>query len=383
MTGWKDKFKLRLPALMLLAVTLLFWGWYDRYEPTGPELLEGLTPDAGESVRGDVTFDGGLFRLQVPPGGQRAEIRFPLPPSAAGHDLFRIRCRAKIEGVVEGRYTWDCARLLLVQYDRHMKWVPAKHTVVNITGTADWRRYEDVLDRAPETAALAVILAQSGTAGTVWFDRISVQPVRLRASFLIWQGIFIALWLCMATLYYRRCRLDHRRLRLLILLNVFAILTGTLLPETWIKAGLERTGESVSRLFAAPSAPASVPAKPPPSGREAATKPAPAPTPPEWIHEMESNAHTAGHFSLFASLCFLVYCSAAFERQHPAYFFKVGADILLFAGITESLQFLTLDRSPGWVDLLVDLAGMGLALLAFAVLLPLIRRRQRCLRDLT
>ena len=83
-----------------------------------------------------------------------------------------------------------------------------------------------------------------------------------------------------------------------------------------------------------------------------------------------------GHFVLFASLCFLVYLSAALERQHPAYFIKVGLDILLFAAITEALQFLTLDRSAGLADLRIDLYGMAGALLLFLAVRPLILKRK-------
>jgi VanZ family protein len=46
----------------------------------------------------------------------------------------------------------------------------------------------------------------------------------------------------------------------------------------------------------------------------------------------------------------------------------VALDILLFAAITESLQFLTMDRTPGIKDWFVDFYGMLTALLLFVVL---------------
>ena len=92
--------------------------------------------------------------------------------------------------------------------------------------------------------------------------------------------------------------------------------------------------------------------------------------------EMEIEAHQVGHFALFASLCFLVYLSAALERQHVGYFAKVGFDILVFAAITESLQFLTLDRNAGVSDLLIDIYGMATAFVLFLAVLPLVRRFQ-------
>ena len=78
----------------------------------------------------------------------------------------------------------------------------------------------------------------------------------------------------------------------------------------------------------------------------------------------------------FASLCFLVYLSSALERQHPAYFFKVGFDMLLFAAVTEALQFLTLDRAAGISDWLTDVYGMLLALVLFLLWLLFFRLRR-------
>ena len=86
--------------------------------------------------------------------------------------------------------------------------------------------------------------------------------------------------------------------------------------------------------------------------------------------------HQIGHFCLFALLCFLVYLSAALERQHLIYFAKVGIDVLIFAAITESVQFLTLDRKAGVADLLTDIYGMATALVLFLAVLPFVRHYQ-------
>jgi len=88
----------------------------------------------------------------------------------------------------------------------------------------------------------------------------------------------------------------------------------------------------------------------------------------ERFQKLVSHSHSIGHFTLFAALCFLVYCSAALEGQHRSYYFRVMFDILVFAAITESLQYLTMDRTPGFSDFLIDLQGMILALIIFTVL---------------
>ena len=80
-----------------------------------------------------------------------------------------------------------------------------------------------------------------------------------------------------------------------------------------------------------------------------------------------------GHFTLFASLCFLIYLSAALEGQSRSYFFKVAFDVLLFAGVTESLQYLTMDRTPGVRDWFVDVCGMAVAFACFLIVLLVFR----------
>ncbi|HSR88575.1 MAG TPA: VanZ family protein, partial [Pontiella sp.] len=91
--------------------------------------------------------------------------------------------------------------------------------------------------------------------------------------------------------------------------------------------------------------------------------------------------HGFGHFALFASLCFLIYLSAALERQPRTYFFKVAFDMMLFAGITESLQYLTLDRTPDVQDWLVDVYGMAAAFACFLFVLVIFRIRHGTVRD--
>ena len=366
MNDWKQKLKLRLPAVVLLAATILFWSRYDRYEPVGPVLLESAVLAGGTNVRGDVSGSNGRFTLLVPPGGKQARIDFPLP-AAMDYESIRVRARIKVAGVVVGKHSWSCARLLVAQYDANNKWIPGHHGLVSEEGSRDWAEHEDVFGIFPNAARVVMVLQQSGIEGMAEFDQLVAEPVRLRASFIWLRIVFFSLWISMAALYFRRCRLHHRKLNVLILLNVLAILYGTLMPGVWIQDG----SDWAKKTWAKRSKPA--PAKIQPTEGKPVSKPAPSHEPMDWFMEVEVEAHQVGHFVLFASLCFLVYLSAALERQHPAYFFKVGIDVLLFAAVTESLQFLTLDRTAGVGDLRIDLYGMAAALLAFLVVLPLVR----------
>lgn len=368
MDVWKLKLKTRLPVVLLLMATVLFWSFYDRYEADGPVLLESPTQADATRMGGDVSESGGRFTLNVPESGTLAQVRFRLP-TATDYRKIRVRARIKVDEVVRGKYAWRCARLLLVQYDAENKWIPGDHGVVSERGTKDWAEHEDVFEIFPGAAHVDVVLQQAGASGRAAFDRIDAQPVRVRASFVWWRVLFACAWLAAAVGYFTRCRLHRRRLKVLIFLNVLAILAGALMPGDWISDNAERLKAGLATVT-----------KPVPVKTDAPQAGKPAEAPEKDSRQMDrfnavvGDTHRTGHFLLFASLCFLVYLSAALERQHPVYFLKVGFDVLLFAAVTEALQFLTLDRSAGLGDLTVDFYGMLAAFVLFLIVRPLVRR---------
>jgi VanZ family protein len=366
MNAWAVKLKMRLPAILLLAVTVLFWGFYDRYELDGEILLESPSLADARQVRGDCQETNGLFRLSVPAGGRSARINFRLDRTTP-YRMVRVRGRIRTDGVVEGKYPWSCARLMLSQYDQNNKWVPGKHGLVMERGSVDWALHEDTFPILPGATHVDVIIQNGGTLGTAEFDSIVAEPVKIRTSFYGLQGVFAVLWVAMGALYYRRTRLHQRKLRMLILLNVIAILFGTMMPTVWIETisdgVVETLGKTMEQRKAKPPSmvPSGVPAKKPTAGAGHEKNRV------DQFNKRVGDVHRMGHFALFASLCFLVYLSAALERQHPVYYLKVAFDILLFAAITESLQHLTLDRTAGLSDLRNDLYGMLTAFVLFLV----------------
>lgn len=360
MNDWMKKLKTRLPAMILLAVTLLFWGFYDRYEPAGSVLLASPSLADADRLVGDCTETNGLFTLNVPASGKRASVYFRMP-GANSCELIRARARIKVEDVVEGKYGWNCARVMVLQYDENNKWIPGTHGVVAEKDTKGWEAHEDVFEMLPEAAHTDFVIQQSGKSGTAWFDSIEAQPVRLRDSFAWWRALFAGLWLWMGALYFIRCRLHCRKLHVLILLNALAILAGAMMPGKWIEASSEFAKEQVAQAVEKkPPSPTILPAAKP-------AKPSPDLKHMDQFNELVGDAHRSGHFLLFASLCFLVYWSAALERQHRSYYFKVAFDIFIFASITEALQNLTLDRAAGISDLRTDIYGMLLAVVLFVV----------------
>jgi hypothetical protein len=370
----KQKIIKRLPALLLMAVTLLFWGLYERYEAAGPILLQEPSMADATRLRGECAETNSHFTLRVLPGGKPASINFRLT-DAVDYGRIRVQGRMKLDGVVVGKNPWRCARLLLVQYDFHDKWIPGHHGVVAEQGTLGWDAYEDVFELDAHAAHVDLVIQQTGREGSAEFDRLVAEPVRLRSSFHWWRIIFAVAWISMAVLYFRRCRLHRRKLRVLILLNAVAIILGTMMPERWIEDSARHAQKEVTRAIEKPhrsseTAPAGQPARSSDAVEII-----------EQFSEKVGGLHVIGHFALFASLCFLIYLSAALEHQPRTYFFKVAFDVLLFAGITESLQYVTLDRNPGINDWFIDLYGMAAAFVCFLIVLAIFPFRPEAVRD--
>jgi len=357
----RDKILLRIPVIIFILITVGFWSFYDRYERLDSLLTR--SPDLSAAIvrRGDVTLENGQFILTVTqPKPKTVRVDFPIKLSISTAALVRVSMDMKIDHVVPGRYPWERARLLLGQYDQKGKWVSGEHQVVGIEGSLPWKRYQKVFEVREKTATARLILQQIGSSGTVWFKNIRIESVRIKSSFLWWRVIFATLWVAMGMFYFPRCRLNKRKLRLLITLNAIAILIGALVPGAWMKDLSDRL-QKVRVEWVVKKKPLAkqkgVVEKKPKIIKSLEQT--------DRFEELVKDTHRTGHFGLFASLCFLVYLSAALERQRFSYLIKVGLDVLLFAVVTETLQLLTVDRSAGVGDLKIDLQGMILAFVIF------------------
>jgi len=358
----KDKILMRIPLLVLILITIGFWSFYDRYEPTAPPLMQ--TPELSNALirRGNVSQTNGIFTLKVPHAKKTVRVDFPLKLSLATSALVRVQVEMKIENVVPRNNPWERARLLLGQYDAHNKWVSVNHQVMGREGTLPWTHYVEIFEVKPATRTAHLILQQVGSSGTAYFKNICVEPVRIKSSFLWWRILFALAWIGMGIYYFPRCRLNKRKLKILILLNAIAILIGALMPADWMKSISNRIQKARTEWVQSHQ-------PPPPKKitKEKTKKPKKGKTleQTDRFEELVKDTHKSGHFTLFATLCFLVYLSSALERQKPIYLFKAGLDVLLFAVVTETLQLLTIDRSAGVNDLLIDLKGMLLAFTLF------------------
>jgi VanZ family protein len=374
MQTWTEKLKKRALALLLLTITLLFWNLYDRYEQASPApLLENPTLSEAAKTRGSCSETNRTFILTVEEG-RHAQLRFHLPPQVLQYELIRVEACMETRQVVEGKHPWNRARIILQQFNNKNRWMGGEHGIGSAIGTSRRTRYQHEIPRLSNAHHIDVVLEQTGQSGSALFDSIRVYPVNIRPSYRYWHTLFVLLWIGAAVIYFTRCRLHTRKLRHLIILNTLIILTGTLIPSTWIHASVKETKQLADRLLVDDSIQAadSDNATPTPPALKKAIADKPVPRRKIELRPL-SSLHSLGHYLLFSSLCFLVYLSAALEKQHPSYYAKVAFDILLFAAITEALQFLTVDRTAKISDWLIDLLGMLSAFVLFLLLQLLVR----------
>lgn len=358
-----NKLKLRLPAIVLLAATFLFWSNYDPCRPYAPVLLESATLADALYVDGQCSESGSVFTLTRPLGGAIPAVGFKLP-EVSNHRMLRLRGRMRAESVVPGKYNFNCARLTLIQRDAAGRVVSQYDADAHGSGTFGWTKCltDYYLHRGVDQ--VEVLLTQQGESGTAQFDSIKVSPVRFKGRTHWIKYAFAGAWLLMGLFYFRRCRLHTRRLRHLILLNVILILVGVMLPMRVVQYGIHDLKMLISHLQVGN-----------PTGSEPLIAAGLGIDLPGHFEDVIGQAF--GHFFLFGSLCFLVLLSGALEGQPRRYYFKVAFDLLLFGGVTEALQYLTPDRTVDLNDMLHNAYGMLSAMALFIIVRTLWRNPAR------
>ncbi|MDF7825101.1 VanZ family protein [Pontiellaceae bacterium B12227] len=344
---------MRLPAILLLAASFFFWENYDPCRPYGPVLFDSAQLADAAMVEGDCSEIDSVLTLTRPPGGTVPSVVFNLP-DVSSHRILRLQGRMRVKDVVPGNDDFQGARLKFVKRNKKGRPTGSDEEQIYGAGSFDWKTFRTDTYLHRRIKQVDILLTQQGQSGTVQFDSIEVRPVRLKGRTHWFKIAFGIVWVIFGVIYYPRCRLHTRKLRHLILLNVLLILVGVLLPTRFFQYGIpaikkmipfvQVEGHSVSEPFIAAGVGFDLPA-----------------------HFQLTVAQSYGHFILFGSLCFLVLLSGALEGQPKWYYFKVAFDVLLFGAVTESLQYLTPDRTVDMADLYCNAYGMLTAMVLFII----------------
>ena len=356
---------IRIIVLLFLCVaTILFFTFSERYAVSGPELLKNPQFETGlnqwqHSGAGisALTDEPGTVVLSSQDPATLAHVTQSISAPQHFH-LLRFSADLKTLNVKKGDANWKVARLLLVSFDASGKahyYQP--HTLIGKYGDNDWGHYEKVFHVGEDVTELKVSAQLTNATGSMWVKNTSLRPAIERKEFSHIRMALLALWLL--TLAWVAIPIARRiacsRSSLIAALIVLCIAIGALLSGS-IKEYVDH---------ALPFALYPIEHAPPPHK-------SPGSLTSGDIHAFPAvNIYKPGHFALFTALSVTIFLGAF--RDIPL--LRRVAYLLMFAMITEVLQFFVEGRDARFFDLLLDLGGIMTG--AAASKLFLITRKKR------
>jgi len=322
----------------------VFFSKYDRYESDGEELLkngdfqQGLKHWEKEHSGLQVFFEEQpVLRLNSEAGQDVVSIKQTIS-NIQSHRFLRFSGKLKTEGVEQKENNWQSARLLFVGLNaagQPLYDVP--HVLVAQHGTRDWQRSTRVFELNDEVVRLRIEVQLAKVKGIAWAKDLSLMPIREKSAYRVYRGIAIGIWSVVAAWllgdYLRIHGFSKQQVPVAILLC--AIVVGVLMPVE-MKVSLADSLISLS----------------------------------PWIWHIVSSfsrsvsvdTYTIGHFLAFVYLSLAVYWQTSYFRS----LIQALGLLVLFAFVSEVLQFLVDGRNPQLMDFLTDVAGIFIALLICA-----------------
>ena len=235
--------------------------------------------------------------------------------------------KMRSEKLISGEKSYHTARFLVYfTKEGEAQWnIP--HEAGRLTGTSDWKEFVKTFPVPSFAEEAHVVIGNTGESGAVWCDDILLMPVKINTRHFLYKKIFfisstvigIVLGLVMIITFSL-----WKRDGWIFLAIAAVIIIGGICSNN----SLEMLGNIVS------------------------------------IEALHLKSYS--HFILFFLLGVVSMHKLgirlpvrAADSLFPPYSFPVFAGLVLFACLTESLQFFTFDRTPNFIDLLIDTTGIG------------------------
>ena len=362
----------------------LFFNYHDQYRDVGGDIVAGgdfeRSPlvEGGASLTGHWRERGQLIRWEPEGGfdssggvqlgtraGRGSSLNYTINNPRA-FQFLRLSGRLRTEGIVAGDHGWNTALLQLSFTDRDGRRDPLG--VCEITGSRPWRHCERVVP-VPDTAVTAQVqVLNQAASGTLWVDDLHLTPAVEKPSTFFWCMLFATLWCGVLAYCAWTVRLGRQPFGPAIIVIGVLIIAGVIAPESMIEQIVHRgastvnglVNEDTARVIKAPGAQAA-------RSAELATTPSVRAAVRSVLLPFGGvfTVKKTGHFVLFVLLAFLAY-SSALRRSHSeppalrptAAAATVGVALLLFAGGSEVLQFLSITRGPSVIDWAIDVGGV-------------------------
>lgn len=273
---------------------------------------ERVAPETGTGDAG-----GSCMRLTATDG--KASFLKWILANPRQYSFLEFRGKMRTEKIIAGKYPWNTARSLVYFTDNTGKgrW-DYPHTAATVEGTSPWKEFVKVFP-VPDFAVTAnVVVQNSSRSGTLWCDNISLRSVQLNKKYFLYKNIIIVFGVILGIISIWSFGLLKNR-GLIPLVVVGCIVAGVMCSGNYL--------EMVAGIF-----------------------------------NLEVGVlKKLGHLSLFCILGFAVTSWYGATRKNFRLSFRHLVFIFMlmisFAALTEFLQFTTLDRSPGGIDLLIDTIG--------------------------
>jgi VanZ family protein len=333
-------------VVVLIGLTIGWFNLVPRFERSGDELLRnGRFEHAleGWTVQGPadaVSVADGTVTLALDAPGLSVGMSQTLTPGTEQRAL-GLSVEVATEGVTAGPKPWQRARVSLL--GRSVQGKPrwnGQISPVMVSGDHSWRRYSGTFVLPAGVGEVVVRMALANASGVMRVRDVSVFPVRRAPAFRIGTYALLAAWVAAAALFLLPLVRGVRSpvARILVALVVIAILFATLIPAS-LKDGIFRPMKEALKV-----ALNLVPALAPEIHRVLAVS----------IEHLDAYGHTM--------LFFVAALAVRFFRPDDRGIVQYGY-LLLFAAISETLQYFTPSRTPSFGDLSSDVAGITLAFL--------------------
>ena len=255
------------------------------------------------------------------------------------YSYLEFRGKMRSESIVMGENEWDTARLLVYFTGKEGKgrW-DYPHAAGRLFGTSSWKEFVKIFP-VPDFAVTAhVVIQNSGKSGTIWCDDISLRPAIINPSYFLYKNILIVSGIALCIVLIVTSNLWRKGGQLLLILLVTIIL-GVIASNNYFEmlAGNHHINIYVVKKL--------------------------------------------GHLFLFILLGLVSTRWIGARLETPGrpsllllYPFLIFGGLVLFAAITEFVQFLTIDRDPSIIDLLIDMVGVILGI-SIAYKIKKVKRR--------
>lgn len=344
--------------LLLCLGTILTYYNVDKYIESREQLLTNA--DFTDGLRGwqvdgpssaSVKVNSQFVLLQANEAQSSVRLSQRLDPIKLGQRVI-LRGTIKTAGIQGGQRAWEKGRVLLLQYLDGKAIYSTPHQLVSLDGTHDWEEYSAVIPILSGVSEALVAIQLNHCVGELQSSGLSLFRVEINP---VYQGVRWLVFGCWAI--FMACVFGPELLGtcaggmrpLLVMLVSIAILFGTTVPGA-VKN--EAKHELLSHAHSYASQVVEL-------GGSSAHSLAKELKKEKWL---KIDITKVAHFLLFAVLGGLLYV-----RQDQCAVWSIFVDSGILACSTELLQLFVDDRSALAGDVLIDLAGVGCAVLLLRI----------------